>query len=87
MTLSRDVPTTGPRIRRRPTEAGQRVLDAIVALGDELGHPPTLREVAARSGVTVSTVHHHVRRLAADGWVRHRVGRVRTLVPVIRSGP
>lgn len=82
MTVSRPTLAVGPPIRRRPSTARQRVLDAIVDLGHELGHPPSLREVAARTGTTVSTVHHHVRRLAADGWVRHRADLARTLVPV-----
>lgn len=86
MTVPQAASTGGPVIRRRPSATQQRVLDAIIELGEELGHAPSLREIAARTGTSVSTVHHHVRRLVAAGWVRRRADQPRTLVPVVTLG-
>lgn len=59
---------------RRPraheqSAARLRVLDAWMALCAELGHQPTVRQIAARVGRSVAPVHYHLVLLRADGTI------------------
>lgn len=68
-----------PRRLRETIDAD--VLDAIRALTEELGFPPTVREIGEQLGTTsMSTVHMSLGRLRRDGRVSWRSGQSRTLV-------
>lgn len=63
----------------------RKVLEAIVALTDELGYPPTTREIGERTGTTsTSTTHAHLVNLRRLGVISHdptKPRTVRVLVP------
>jgi SOS-response transcriptional repressor LexA len=62
------------------TTAPQRaVLKSIVRLTAALGHPPTVREIAADIGVNPSDVQQKMWRLRRDGRVTWDEGRARTV--------
>lgn len=65
-----------------PTLTPQRraILDAIQASIDERGYPPTVRELGVAVGLRSSnTVHEHLKRLEADGYLRRDPGSPRAI--------
>lgn len=59
------------------------VLYAIKQLTDQRGSPPSLRDVAEVTGISVSTLHHYLPRMAEEGLVTwqpksHRTVRLTT---------
>lgn len=60
------------------SDGARAVYDAIGDLSDELGHSPTLRELAERTDRSVATVSHHLDRLRAAGYVTWTSGSPRT---------
>lgn len=61
------------------------VLAAIVALTAEKGYPPSLDEIAERSGLAgKSSVDYQVRKLARMGWIAYERGKPRTIT-VLKS--
>lgn len=54
------------------TRARARVLAAIAALTAELGYAPSLREIAARVGLGVSTTAYHVEELTEAGAITRK---------------
>lgn len=63
-----------------PTTRQQEVLDAIKALSQEAGFPPTARELAERVGLWPSAVHRVLQQLREEGLVSWEDNRARTLV-------
>lgn len=64
-------PLTGPTLR---------VLLVIQNLTAERGYPPSMREIAARAGLSsLGTVTYHLRQLEAKGYIRRDPRRPRTL--------
>lgn len=62
------------------TPTGRAILDAIQASIDLHGYPPTMREIAAATGIaSVSTVSEHLDRLQADGYLRRQPGSPRAI--------
>ncbi len=59
------------RPRRIERETRELLIKSIASLTKELGHPPTIRQVAQAMGVSPSTVHHHVTDLKSQGLVAH----------------
>jgi SOS-response transcriptional repressor LexA len=56
-----------------------RVLAAIAALTAELGYAPSLREIAARVGLGVSSTARQVRLLAEAGAIKRQPGIPRSI--------
>lgn len=52
---------------------------AITDLRDSFGYPPTMQEIADYLGLSKSTVHRHVRKLARAGAIALRPHRHRTM--------
>lgn len=65
----------------RPITATQAsILNAIRTLTTELGHPPTLREISSRTGLSsLSTVGHHIRTLQKQGRLTYTPQKPRTI--------
>lgn len=62
------------------TRAQRQALDAIAALTDENGYPPTVREVQRRMGkVSPSTAHAHLRHLRDKGYIDWKEGKCRSI--------
>lgn len=57
-----------------------RVLTAIADLTAEHRIPPTLREIAARVGLNLSSTAYHVRVLTEAGVITHRPGVARSIL-------
>jgi repressor LexA len=58
----------------------QRVLEAVAAFWAANGYSPSLDEIADLAGLAHrSSVHHHLRRLRADGLVAYEEGKARTV--------
>jgi len=58
----------------------QQVLTEIRAYATEHGYAPSLRDLAGRTGLPVTTVSDNVRRLADVGWISRHPHRPRALV-------
>jgi SOS-response transcriptional repressor LexA len=56
-----------------------RVLAAIRTLTAELGYAPSLREIAARVGLNLSTTAYHVGELADAGAIKRQPGIPRSI--------
>lgn len=69
------------------TATRTRVLAAITALTAELGYAPSLREIAARVGLGVSSTARQVHLLAEAGAVTHRPGIPRSIKITEESKP
>lgn len=68
------------------TNKQRQVLDAIAALTDENGYPPTVREVQERLGKTSpSTAHTHLRHLRDKGYIEWKEGKCRS-IRIVRNG-
>jgi len=68
-----------------PTEAQQKIMDAIVRLTEAQGFPPTTREIADDLGMWNSQVGRALQRLREEGLVSWQDNRARTLVVNGRS--
>ncbi|MBG6140662.1 LexA family protein [Longispora fulva] len=62
------------------TDTRREVLATIAGYTRSHGYPPSLREVAASTGLSTTTTDYHLRRLANGGYVRRDYGRSRSLV-------
>ncbi len=54
----------------KPERTGQ-VVGLVAAWLEECGYPPTMRELSEAMDLSLSTVHHHVQRAIAEGWLTH----------------
>lgn len=71
---------------RHLTALERDILRVIVHLTDDLGWPPTYREIGDAVGIVPSTVHSHLVELERRGYVRRRPGASRALTVVQRDG-
>ncbi len=60
-------------------ESRTAVYEAVVGLWDEVGYPPSVREIAERVGLSVATVQAHIDNLVREGFLRRETGKPRTL--------
>ncbi|WP_271754599.1 transcriptional regulator [Cohnella sp. JJ-181] len=67
-------------------ETKENVVWAIKALTDKLGYPPTVREIADASFISLSVAHGHLERLRKCGLVSWSPNRSRTIHLVKRGG-
>ncbi|WP_090118134.1 LexA family transcriptional regulator [Cohnella sp. OV330] len=56
-----------------------KVMSAIATLTDKLGYPPSVREIAEASGISVGTTHGHLDRLIKCGLVGKKPNGPRTI--------
>jgi repressor LexA len=65
------------------SDPAERVLAAIVALTQDKGYPPTVREIGTAVGASsTSTVHSHLKTLLRQGRIRHDPSKPRTITVV-----
>lgn len=73
-----------PRRGRPPideiTPAQQRTFDAIVALIDENGFPPTVKELAEDLGITPASAHDQLKQLTRKGYITREPRKARSIV-------
>jgi repressor LexA len=62
-----------------PTSSRWRVFWAVHDAIDGNGHSPTVRELAKLTGLTIGTVHHHLRGLRRDRWIDWPAGKARSI--------
>jgi LexA DNA binding domain len=62
-----------------PTSSRWRVFWALHKAIDANGHSPTIREVAKLVGLTIGTVHPHLRALRRDRWIDWPAGKARSI--------
>lgn len=60
------------------TEAQARIVRALRGLTDDVGYPPSIREIADAVGSSASTVAYHLRALESHGIVTHAPHRSRS---------
>ncbi len=56
------------------TARQKRILDIISEHVSEAGAPPTVREIAAASGITIGPAQRHIKALVTKGYLTHRAG-------------
>lgn len=67
------------------TPKQQEIYDYIVTFQSGHGYPPSVREIAAQVGLkSPSTVHFHMKKLEAEGYIRKADGKTRAIT---LSGP
>ncbi len=60
-------------------ESRTAVYEAVVGLIDDLGYPPSVREIGEEVGLSAATVQAHLDKLIADGFLLRQEGKPRTL--------
>lgn len=73
-------PAPGRRDRQDLTLTRGQILEAVEDLTRDHGFPPSLREIGAAAGRSVSTAAYHMKALQAAGFVDRRPGQPRTAV-------
>ncbi|MCW2930388.1 MAG: transcriptional repressor, LexA family [Actinomycetia bacterium] len=81
VTTSRQRRATGPGEGKRA-----RILRFVQEFGRREGYAPSLREIGAELGLSVSTVSYHLGLMEADGSLRRGAGRPRVLAGPARPG-
>lgn len=57
------------------------MLEAIETLIEDQGYSPSVRQIGKHMGLTSpSTVHHHLKKLADDGYIKHNPKIARSIV-------
>lgn len=75
-----------PKGTPEPIKRQQRlVLAELARFIEDHSHPPTIRELSAALGLSLSSVHYQLGRLAAAGWI-HRGEGSRTLTVLHEPG-
>lgn len=70
------------------TEKQQQIYDFILRYTDEHGYSPSVRDIAAASGLkSTSTVHFHLKALEEAGYVAHSAGKTRSLIALLQEVP
>jgi repressor LexA len=80
---------TGRRSRGTGPGEGKRarILKFVQEFGRREGYAPSLREIGAELGLSVSTVSYHLSLMEADGSLRRGAGQPRTLTGPARPAP
>jgi DNA-binding transcriptional regulator YhcF (GntR family) len=69
----------------RYEDVKQEILDEIAAVDAAHGKPPSVRDLAGRFEVSVSTMHSFLKKMLEEGMVEWKPGRHRTLRPAIQQ--
>ena len=70
------------------TEAELQMVNCIGELTEEYGFPPTVREIQSALGYrSTSSVHYHIKRLAAARVISYEPAKRRTVVVLTRQNP